>query len=319
LKLKSEILIIDSHKSSNSSMNQTNLHWINAKILADYLNADLIWSYPNVNDKIRNSYKIIIFVHASAYGYVDEKWLEKNPNAKIFYITNEYNLGEPLSLYHYIKNIDKKYDVISNYVEDTPTRIVKKYVNKFHFVNLNSLVYCRKNINKSKLNSFFNVDKHNIIYYGSTRKGRINSFKKYLNRIVISTHRKNINEFRKYSNNCEFINRINWNTNGLNNVKMSLYLEDDITREYYNNLANRFYEALNYGVTPLFDIDCKKNVKKSNFNIDNKFFISSSDEYKEKIKEYDNGLLKIPEEWYDVAYTEKNETLLKIKNIIFNG
>ena len=86
------ILIIDSHKSTKPTP-ATNLHWINAKQLADRLNADLIWSYKGVNDNIKENYDVIIFVHASMYAFTDYEWIEKSPNAKIFYVTNEYNLG----------------------------------------------------------------------------------------------------------------------------------------------------------------------------------------------------------------------------------
>jgi len=311
------ILIIDSHKGTDK-LTQTNLHWLNAKILADYLNADFIWSYPDVNLKVRSGYDIIIFVHTSAYGYIATEWLEVNPDAKIFYITNEYNLGEPLPLYKYIKTVEKKYSVISNYVESTPNRIVKKYVDKFHLVNLNALIYSPKPQIENKLVSFFSIKKHDIIYYGGPRKGRIDSFKKYLKNIIISTHKKNRSIYGKYSENCEFINRIKWNVEGLSNFNMSLYLEDEITRTHYNHLANRFYEALNYGCTPIFDIGCKPNVEKSGYDIPDKYFISSSDDIQDKIKMYDNGELPILESWVEKARNEKENTLLRIKEII-NG
>ena len=38
-----KILIIDSHKGSNGVSPQ-NMHWQNAKLLSEYLKADLIWS-----------------------------------------------------------------------------------------------------------------------------------------------------------------------------------------------------------------------------------------------------------------------------------
>ena len=38
-----KILVIDSHKSSNDKPAE-NLHWQNARMIADALDADLIWS-----------------------------------------------------------------------------------------------------------------------------------------------------------------------------------------------------------------------------------------------------------------------------------
>ena len=91
-------LVIDSHKSGRFTP-QENLHWVNARQIADHLGADLIWSYPTVNSKVSNGYDRIIFHHASAYSYTDYEWIEKNSNAKLFYIVNEYNLGEPRTLW----------------------------------------------------------------------------------------------------------------------------------------------------------------------------------------------------------------------------
>ncbi len=63
-----KILIIDSHKSTNNKP-QNNLHWKNARIIADHLKADLIWSYKGVNDDIQSGYDKIVFVHASHYAF----------------------------------------------------------------------------------------------------------------------------------------------------------------------------------------------------------------------------------------------------------
>jgi hypothetical protein len=94
-----KFLIIDSHKGSLKE--PQNLHWLNAKKIKDFLNqegheVDLIWSYPTVNDQIKSGYDRIIFNHASHYSYVDYAWLKASPEAKLFHITNEYNLGEPI-------------------------------------------------------------------------------------------------------------------------------------------------------------------------------------------------------------------------------
>lgn len=59
-------LIIDSHKGSDKL--PSNLHTLNAKVLADKIGADLIWSYPNVNDNIESNHDVIVFNHASHNG-----------------------------------------------------------------------------------------------------------------------------------------------------------------------------------------------------------------------------------------------------------
>lgn len=301
-----KILIIDSHKGTQHTIPQ-NLHWQNSKILSDYLKADLIWSYPNVNDSIKSNYDIIIFTHASHYSYTDYSWLEQSPNAKLFYITNEYNLGEPRTLWMAVKN-GRKYDVIANHPHKA-SKIVMKYVNNWHILNLNCLVYKPKK-NDTQLN-FLSSEKDGCIYYGSFRKDRVKYFKKYLdNNIILSTHSKNIDKFVKAGSTSKVINRINWLKEGLSSYKQSLYIEDEKTHIYYNYLANRFYEALNYECIPIFSSECKNTVELSGYKISNDYFIEKPFQIKEKEN------LPILEEWHTLAIKEKNETLKKIVEII---
>jgi hypothetical protein len=303
-----KILIIDSHKSNLKSIPQ-NMHWQNSKILSDYLGADLIWSYPNVNDDIKSNYDIIIFVHASHYSYTDYQWIEKSPNAKLFYISNEYNLGEPRTLWMSAKT-GRKYNVIANH-SHIASKIVMKYVDNWHILNINSLIYDPK---KEKENyNIFDFERKECIYYGSFRKDRSVYFKKYLNQnILLSTHSKNINKFMGIGVTSVIQNRIDWSKEGLLPYKYSLYMEDEKTHTHYNFLANRFYEALNYNCIPIFTKECEKTVELSGYNISDEYFISDSSEIKNK----KNLLCK--SDWYNIASKEKEETLSKLLKIIKN-
>lgn len=302
-----KILIIDSHKGTKDAVPQ-NLHWQNSKILANYLNADLIWSYPSVNDNIKTGYDAIIFVHASHYSYTDIEWIVKNPDAKLFYLTNEYNLGEPLMLWKLAKQ-GRKYSVISNHPAKA-SKVVLKYTNTWDILNLNALIYEPKK-QKITLDFFLDTPRTNCIYYGSFRKDRSVYFKKYLNENVqLSTHSKNISKFRNAGVYSNVVGRINWETDGLFPYKQSLYLEDQKTHIYYNYLANRFYEALNYDCTPIFSNECRNTVELSGYKIPNDYFIENSNELKSK-KE-----LLCLEDWHTMAGIEKNETLIKISEII---
>lgn len=214
-----KILIIDFHKSSNNKPS-FNLHWLNAKLLSEELSADLIWSYPTVNESIQSNYDIIIFNHASHYNYVDYKWLQESPNARLFYIVNEYNLGEPRPLWMAIKD-GRRYSVIANH-QPNISKIVKKYVLSWNVVNINSLIFNPRET--------IDFEKDGCIYYGSFRKNRIPSYQKYLTKeIIISTHKKNIQKFQDIGIDRNFISRIDWSKNGLSKYKYSLYLEDEIT------------------------------------------------------------------------------------------
>jgi hypothetical protein len=131
------ILVIDSHKSSTKAPAE-NLHWKNAQSIAEALSADLIWSYPGVNDNIEGGYEAIVFVHASHYAFTDYAWLQRSPDAKLFYVTNEYNLGEPRTLWSAVRD-GRKYTVIANH-PPAPSKLVKRHVEAWHEdVNLNAL------------------------------------------------------------------------------------------------------------------------------------------------------------------------------------
>ena len=302
-----KILIIDSHKGTKHGIPQ-NLHWQNAKIIQNHLislndEVDLIWSYPTVNDDIKSDYDVIVFTHASHYAFTDYKWLEQSPNAKLYYITNEYNLGEPRTLWMAAKT-GRKYTVIANH-EGKISKVVRKYTSDWLITNLNVLIY----------NPITNIigNPNGCIYYGSFRKDRSDYFKKYLNEnILLSTHSKNISKFRDAGATSEIIKRIDWSKDGIADYEFSLYIEDVRNHENYNHLANRFYEALNYNVTPLFGKECQKTIDLSGYPINNYYVINSSNEIEGK-----SGL-RSPDEWYIKAKEEKQSVLQHLTEILTN-
>lgn len=304
------ILIIDSHKSTKPTK-QNNLHWINSKKLADYLNADFIWSYPTVNDNIKENYDVIIFVHASRYSYEDKLWLDKSPNAKIFYVTNEYNLGEPITLWKTLKE-GRKYDVIANHPKEA-SKIVKKYVNDWHIINLNALCVDPKPVSQFP----FKVT-NKILYYGSFRKGRIKYFNKYFNsgKVTISSHISNFEKFQTVGvDRKRFIPRINWKKNDMASYVYSLYIEDEKTHTHYNHLANRFYEAINNGIIPIFDESCRDTIEKSGYDIGDEYIISDPSDLDEIFK----NPPPFKEDWVTQATQEREDILKSFLKIISNN
>jgi hypothetical protein len=306
---QSKILVIDSHKGG--SRLSGNLHLLNAKKIADHLGADLIWSYEGVNDRIKSGYEVIIFNHASHYSFVDYKWLEESPNAKLFYITNEYNLGEPRALWMAVKR-GRKYNVIANHPHE-PSKIVMKYVNDWNILNLNSLAYSPANAGAAS--------KSGIIYHGSFRADRAKYFSKYLSAdVVVSTHRKNREKFLNAGVKTEkFINRINWDRNELSQFLCSLYIEDEKTHTHYNHLANRFYESLNCGVVPLFSDECRNTVRLSGYQVPQELFFSSADQLSDRcnfVAENQQRMSSLLTSWGACAAEEKTSVLREINNII---
>ena len=304
-------LIIDSHKGN---LNSKNLHLINAHQVAKRLNADLICSYAGVNDEIKSGYDNIIFNHASAYCFVDYAWLEANPNARLFYITNEYNLGEPRILWMAAKRANRTYTVIANHPPQA-SKVVKKYTDDWLITNLNSLVYQRDeyilpSAERSK----------DLIYYGSFRKNRSKYFLKYFtDELIVSSHIKNVEKFKKEGVSANFIPRIDWGKEGLMPYLCSLYIEDEVTHTHYNHLANRFYEALNFDVVPIFSEECRGTVVKSEYPIPNDLFFSSADEMWKVVKLVKENLA-IAGVYLNLfrkgAKAEKNKTLNYIENLI---
>lgn len=304
-----KFLIIDSHKGSLRE--PQNLHWLNAKQIKDFLvelghEVDLVWSYPTVNEEIKSGYDRIIFNHASHYSYVDYAWLQASPDAKLFHITNEYNLGEPRALWMALKN-GRRYEVIANHSPDI-SKIVQKYVDSWHFTNLNALIFNPILPNKQK---------KDCVYYGSFRKDRETSFRKYLKgNVVISTHQKNRDKFQSIGVNGPFIDRINWSKDGLMDYKTSLYIEDEITHENYNCLANRFYECLNYNVLPLFDASCKNTISLSGYDVPDYFIIDNESSVKELTENTPVSYQCYLQRWKEKAAREKRNILTNISSIV---
>ena len=304
-----KFLIIDSHKGSLKE--PQNLHWLNAKQIKDFLielghEVDLAWSYPTVNEEIKSGYDRIIFNHASHYSYVDYAWLQASPDAKLFHITNEYNLGEPRALWMAVK-AGRRYEVIANHSPDI-SKIVQKYVDSWHFTNLNALIFNPILPNKQK---------KDCVYYGSFRKDREASFRKYLKgNVVISTHQKNRDKFQSIGVNGPFIDRINWSKDALMDYKTSLYIEDEITHENYNCLANRFYECLNYNVLPLFDASCKNTISLSGYDVPDYFIIDNESSVKELTENTPVSYQCYLQRWKEKAAREKRKVLTNIASIV---
>lgn len=300
------ILIIDSHKGSLKEPD--NLHWLNASKLNQYFiskgdESKLIWSYPTVNDNVEENYDVVIFNHASHYSYVDYAWLGKSPNARLFYITNEYNLGEPRILWMAAK-AGRNYKVFANH-EGQISKVVKKYVTNWQVTNINALV----------VEEFpaENTLENPLIYYGSFRKDRIPSFQEYLasNKIKISTHKKNREKFLNSGTCDNFIDRLKWSKKELAKWRFSLYIEDETTHKNYNFLANRFYEALNHNTIPVFDGRCLLTMLKSGYeNLIWEASICSFNE--EEYLERQNNLSA----WRSRALIEKQQALEEIYSAI---
>jgi len=221
-------------------------------------------------------------------------------------VTNEYNLGEPIPLWSVVKKSGRKYTVIANHGSEG-SKVILKYTKEWLQVDLNALCYGKE----KKISSFF--PPKGCVYYGSFRKDRIDYFKKYLSHasMTLSTHSKNVDKFKNINPDISnVVPRISWSGKGLSFFKSSLYIEDVTTHDNYNHLANRFYEALNYDIIPLFDVSCSNTLKLSGLTNYEDFVIESPDDIKDK------QTLKVAPEWHDYAMNSREKCLQEFKNII---
>lgn len=312
-----KLLIIDSHKGNHSK--PQNLHWLNAYKIQQHLiskghTVDLIWSYPDVNENIRTGYDAIIFNHASRYSYISDEWLIQNPQAKLYYTLNDYNLGEPILLWSWVKEHGLKYDVIANH-NASASKVVTKYVNNWHVVNMNSLI--TEDVSHSQSHQFFSYDKYQCIYYGTFRRDRIKYFQKYLTgKIVVSTHAKNRSKFEDINVFGPFCDRIDWVVGDLGNYKTLLYIEDETTHTEYSCLANRFYEALNYDVFPLFDTSCKNTIELSKYDIPTYALVDNAEDVEYITTHLPDTHSTYLSTWRSMAITERNITLDTITQLV---
>jgi hypothetical protein len=201
----------------------------------------------------------------------------------------------------------RRYEVIANHSPDI-SKIVQKYVDNWHFTNLNALIFNPILPNKQK---------KGCVYYGSFRKDREPSFRKYLKgNVIVSTHQKNREKFQAIGVSGPFVDRINWSKDALMDYKTSLYIEDEITHNNYNCLANRFYECLNYNVLPLFDAACKNTIALSGYDVADYFIVDDESSVTALTEDPPVSYQDYLQRWKEKASKEKQNILTSIVSIV---
>lgn len=234
-----------------------------------------------------------------------DRLITAHPQARIYWITNEIEISPP-GLVH---KQQSQAQIIANFVESP-----KHKWKKWHFLNLNALMMeePRKRIPK----------KYGVLYYGTFRKDRLKYFRKYLqDGLYLSTNTKNHKKYKHIGCEPKRIGALSWKSNQetLNHFKYSLYIEDEQTHKRFNNLANRFYEALFCNVVTLFDRSCKNTIEKSGIKFDEDFYVDSHEELMEKTKDGNfEKRLSIQQQWVQNTLKEKKEIIEKIGVILAN-
>jgi hypothetical protein len=84
------------------------------------------------------------------------------------------------------------------------------------------------------------------------------------------------------------------------------------THTHYNFLANRFYEALNYGTVVLFDKTCLGTLEKSGYTGFKPYVIDGVDDLTKAL----SANLELHSEWLQVAREEKISVIKQIADIV---
>lgn len=277
--MQPRILIVDSHNAQITDAT-VNLHARNALVLARHWGADLAACEADLRPLEGKTYDVVIFNHASAYfdttAFVN--FLKPMTNARFFYITNEYNLGEAWPLWALCRDYGFKFEVIANH-EAKASKVVEKNVTHWTTLNLNALIYTPQEP-PAPVARLFDTS-GDVVYYGAFREDRLPYFRKYFDkRLTVSTSLKNKVTFQREGLDANFVDRLLWSgpDKRLFDFRASLYIEDTSTHANYNYLANRFYEALSHRRMVLFDLSCRGTVAKSGYPVGMNWFIDGPDE-----------------------------------------
>ena len=228
----------------------------------------------------------IIYFYSAFHTNFDEiiLFMQKHPNAKLYWLYNEHSLSLNSSILKFLK--ERSYEVITNLV-DSHSKSIKDTSKKIHILNMNVTAF-RDGIQKIS----FDDRPIRLIYYGSYKPERQIYLNEYFQNAVVSASSWNVNKFKINGLNAKFIDNLVWGSRDstLNRCKYSVYVEDKALHDNkYNHLSDRFYECVSNGVILFFDKNCKKNISKSGYHIDDYFIISSKDELNEKMNEIDKN------------------------------
>jgi len=284
-------------------------HVRNSYFLKEQFGWDLLFTPDDYKEVWHKKYDRIVVMYGSHYApikYMDA-FIRKNDSAKVFWITNEYNIG----VNSYMLKIPQGFTVISNVEKNTTGQ---KNVIGFHSLNLNVLMWQTPNPMMEKT--------HGILYFGTYRPDRERYFREYLHKpVYLSSSPKNLKKFKHAGCNPLWIKKMSWahRSETLNLFEFSLYIEDVYTHKVYNHLANRFYEALFCNTITMFDINCMNTLSTAGLDVPDVFIVS---EYKdlieksEKIRAEYGKCLKIQQAWNEGIQEERHRVLMRLREIV---
>lgn len=269
-------LIIESTSKTKPLLNDFSdtsiVHCRNSLILRDHLKADLLDGEYVLEDVLKNRYDVIVCCYASPYmpHIPYRQVIDANPDARLVWLVNDHDL-EDNQLLRYAIEKGRSYDMICNNPrsgyrhwilgKNIGGKKLNDWIDRWHTCNLNSLIFTPPTASGVPFQS-------GLIYYGTYRKHRAEDFARYLKAgVTVSSSIKHWKKYVSLGCDASFIRPLKW-TKGAEDLRayaFSLYLEDKHTHTNYAFMANRFYEALQCGVVPLFAANCADNVARSGY------------------------------------------------------
>jgi hypothetical protein len=331
----SDVIIL----SSAESINSMSPHMENSKQLRDNLGYDLCLQDEKAITEMLGlgSYKSIIFTYGTGREYTRtsvtgiNKMVERTGvKPKLFYLKNEYNIGENHVLWALCRDEDYTYEMITNNMFEAESRC-KKYHTDWHIVNINNIVSHNLYLaweNQEPASTLFPAKNNyglkefsRLMYYGTFRKERRDYFKYWLDdTFFVSSSKKNWPKFKSVTEANLFPPMKDHME--LLKFKYTLYMEDMVSTKYFTHLANRFYEALDYDIIMFFDAICKTSIEKDAYPIDDMFLVNDLEELHAKVawceesQENFMSLLAWQRKHKPQVVIEKKKTLQEIREIV---
>ena len=237
-----------------------NPKWRAVTLVADALEADLTWrSSQTAEEPILSGYDVLVFSRALPSPHDNAAWLEANPKARVFHLTNDYKVGGG-SLYLAARELRRPVETIANYPHAL-SKAAGKLTAHWHLVNINVLLYEATRVRNGR------PPGTGCVYYGAPRPERQDMFAKYLTgHVTVAQYPTVWPEFEAFGVPGPWTNRINWRTPGLYPWAASIYLENT-EQQGTPYLANRFYETLSYDLWPIFSGECRKTLSQAGYQI----------------------------------------------------
>jgi hypothetical protein len=299
----SNVLLIESCEKKTVEENFSNtsiVHVRNSLILKKELGYELVTHMSQIPSALERHWDHIVCCYASPYmkykAYMDI--IDNNPNAKLWFLVNDYDLEDNVLLRNMVKKYHKKYNVICNTErsgyrhwilgKNLEEKKLNDWIDEWHVANLNSLIF-----NSTKQTLDLKIKK-NCIYFGTPRKHRYKDMIAFngIENYYISSSVKNQLKYTTAGIEAQYIDKLDWTIGNetLKEYKYSIYFEDVHTHDVYSGLANRFYECLMCDVILFFDAKCQKTINKAiqhGYKINDFLIVRNPNDINQRMSEMD--------------------------------